>query len=137
MGAESILILLFVTKHLIFDWWLQPAWMAFEKHDMRKKGGYVHAGLNVVGSVLAIYTFPFVAIVVFGLELPTSTIPLAVIGLLLLGEFVSHYLMDFTKMNVSRKMGWKCNEHQAFWNWTGFDQWFHMMYLVFMAGMIA
>lgn len=129
MGPESILMLLFVTKHLIFDWWMQPAWMAFEKHDMRKKGGYIHAGLNVIGT--------WITVVMFGFMGYDYQVSITLYILLLLGEFVSHYLMDFIKMNVNRKMGWKCNEHQAFWNWTGFDQWFHMMYLVMMAGLIA
>jgi len=135
MGAESILILLFITKHLIFDWWMQPAWMAFEKHDMRKAGGYIHAGLNVTGTIFAIGIF---SVIVEPLGFPIhSTISATFFGWLLLGEFISHYLMDFVKMNVNRKMGWKCNEHQAFWNWTGFDQWFHITYLVIMAGLIA
>jgi len=134
MGAESILIMLFVTKHLIFDWWLQPAWMAFEKHDMRKKGGYIHAALNVVGTGAALMMF---LVVMAHFDITYTLVADNIIHWFLLGEFVSHYLMDFVKMNVNRKMGWKCNEHQAFWNWTGFDQWFHIMYLVFMAGMIV
>ena len=140
MGPESLLILLFVAKHLIFDWWLQSYWMASNKHRLLHPAGYIHAGINVIGTIVAIIVyaaFPYGFEHVhfwFGSYYLSNGV---VLVLLLLGEFISHYIMDFTKMNVTRKMGWQCEKHQAFWAWTGFDQWFHLTYLVIMASILV
>ena len=132
MGLESILMLFLVTKHLIFDWWLQTSWMAFNKHKLDHPAGYVHAGINVLGSLLAMSLF----IGFFGNQV-INPVSVPIFFLLFLGEFVSHFVMDYTKMNVTKKMKWDMTKDPQFWYWTGFDQWVHVAYLVFMAGMLV
>ena len=132
MGVESILILFFVTKHLIFDWWMQTAWMAFNKHKLNHWGGYVHAGVNVLGTVIAIVMFA-----VFTGNPLSSDLTLGIYWLLIGGEFVSHFVMDYIKMNVTKWRKWDMTKDPQFWHWTGFDQWVHVAYLVFMAGIMV
>lgn len=136
MGLEAILMMFFVTKHLIFDWWLQTSWMASNKHRLLHPAGYVHAGLNVIGSVIAIIAYLFfLDFNHYNVLLVSITFPH--LYLLLLGEFISHFVMDFVKMNVTKAQGWDMTKDPQFWYWTGFDQWVHIMYLVFMAGLIV
>ena len=132
MGLESILILFFATKHLIFDWWLQSGWMAFNKHRFDHWGGYAHAGLNVIGTVFALLIFALVMGPFPAIHHTTYLVPL-----LLVGEFVSHFFMDLVKMRVTKWRKWDMTKDPQFWHWTGFDQWVHMIYLIFMAGMLV
>jgi len=127
MGPESILIMLFVFKHMVADWWLQPGWMCFNKHKLNHWGGYAHSGVNVLGTVVALGFFGF-----FG-----SVQPGWLMMALLLGEFVCHFVMDYVKMNVTIWMKWDMTKDPEFWWWTGFDQFVHYAYLVFMAGMLV
>lgn len=117
---------------MIFDWWLQTGWMAFNKHKLNHWGGYAHAGVNVAGTLIALAAFA----IFFGGAVHTVD-PEWLISALLLGEFVSHFIMDYVKMNVTRWRGWDMTKDPQFWHWTGFDQAVHMAYLVFMAGMIV
>jgi len=132
MGVESILIMFFVTKHLIFDWWLQSPWMAFNKHKLNHLAGYVHAGVNVLGTVIAIVMFA-----VFTGNPLSPTLTMGIYWLLIGGEFVSHFVMDYVKMNVTRRKKWDMTKDPQFWYWAGFDQWVHVAYLVFMAGILV
>ena len=40
-------------------------------------------------------------------------------------EFIIHYLIDYTKMNINRIKGWGATTHNEFWQLTGFDQLLH------------
>lgn len=132
MGFETILIMLFLVKHLICDWWLQNSWMAFNKHKLFHPAGYVHAGINVFGTIFAVSIF----VKVWGDEVRPDVAEY-IFWLLIIGEFVLHFLMDYTKMNVNKWMEWSPTTHKQFWDLTGFDQFVHLSYLVFMGGMLV
>ena len=99
------------VKHYVADYFMQPGWMLAGKGDMRKPGGYVHAAVHAA---------------LTGLVLFICQIPVATVGLVVLAEFVLHYLLDFAKIHYSR------NAHvdrqpALFWALHGIDQLFHQL----------
>jgi hypothetical protein len=46
----SLVLVGLQLKHLVADYLLQPRWVIHGKGDVRKIGGYVHAGLRAVGT---------------------------------------------------------------------------------------
>ena len=130
MGLEASLIMMFMVKHLIFDWLLQNKWMADNKHQLDHPAGYAHAGINVLGTLIA--SFIFVA--GWGTGFTGSG---ELFFMLLLGEFISHFFMDYTKMNIVKSVELDPMKHKFFWDLTGFDQFVHLAYLVFMGGMLV
>jgi hypothetical protein len=127
MGPELILFSCFLVKHLIFDWFLQTEYQFANKGNWRHPGGYVHAALNIIGSIFAIVIF----VLFFGSIHGTFVL------CLLWGEFITHYIMDWSKMNLNKKMGWGPTTHHEFWWLTGFDQFVHLAYLIFMAAILV
>jgi uncharacterized SAM-binding protein YcdF (DUF218 family) len=111
-----------LVKHTIIDWCLQNPWQYQNKGNLKHPGGYFHAFLNALGSLLVI--------LLLGLE--SKHLPL-----LLLGEYLSHYAMDWSKVNICKKMKWTATTSEYFWMLTGFDQFVHLSYLVLMAKVIC
>lgn len=55
---------------------------------------------------------------------------------LALFEFIVHYHIDWAKMNINRKMGWK-DENSEFWVLLGADQLLHYLtYVLMVAGAV-
>jgi hypothetical protein len=96
-------------KHFVADYLLQPGWIIDGKGDFRKPGGYVHAGLHVIGSLPALYFVGLDAITVASL---TSA------------EFAVHYLIDHAKAVHARHHPHPTNT-RAFWALHGADQLMH------------
>jgi len=84
--ATVVMLICFQLEHFVADYLLQPKWVLRGKGDVRRSGGYVHAGLHCVGSLPALLT--------------ADPRPL-VIAALIIAEFVVHYLIDFTKADLS------------------------------------
>lgn len=103
------LLIWFQLKHFVADYLLQPGWIINGKGDFRKPGGYVHAGLHVVGSLPALY---FV-----GLDATA-------VALLASAEFAVHYLIDHAKAVHARHHPHPANT-RAFWALHGADQLMH------------
>ena len=136
MGPEAILIMLFLVKHLACDFLLQNNWMASNKHQLTHIAGHVHALINVMGS--------FWAVILYVMFFDHQTFVDNAIHygwyfllLLLTGEYIVHFLTDFTKMNLSRILGLHPLKHKLFWTLLGADQFVHLAYLVFIAGMLV
>ena len=112
MNGMVLLVLAgFQIKHLIADYILQFNWMVSEKGDLTKLGGYAHAGMHVLGSLIV---------------LVIAQVPvIAVIGLLI-GEFVIHYTLDYAKVFYSRDVSSESNPRR-YWALHGFDQFLHHM----------
>lgn len=102
-----LLFFLFITKHFVVDFLLQTDWMAFNKHDPRKLGGYVHAGIHGIATALILWGRP---------EFAAAAII----------EAVVHFIIDCAKMNLGKINGWHPKTH-AFWYALGFDQYLHYM----------
>ena len=50
-----VMLLIFQVKHFVADYLLQPRWMLYGKGDLRKPGGYAHAGVHALGSLPAFF----------------------------------------------------------------------------------
>src|SRR5690348_10629609 len=99
------------VKHYVADYVLQPGWMIAAKGNLRKQGGYVHAGIHALGSV------PAYLIVGLG------TLPIVVLMVI---EFVIHYLIDFIKAGLSGRSD-AGPSTQSFWALHGADQLAHQL----------
>lgn len=106
----AILICL-LTKHFLADFVLQTQWMTANKHDILHPGGYAHAAIHGIGTALILGYFgaPFE---------------------LALLDAGSHYLIDFTKANLTRN--WM-TDHPGFWIALGLDQYLHGLIYIFVA----
>ena len=116
------MILLFLAalfvKHFIADFLYQPPYQWQNKGTYGHLGGIAHTaqhiGLSAV--ILALFGAP----------------PAWLLGLVIF-EAIVHYHMDWFKMNLNARKGWKCNTHNEFWILTGFDQLVHALTYLVMA----
>lgn len=98
-------------KHFVVDYVLQPAWILRGKGDFRMIGGYVHAGGHALGTV------PALMLAGGGAQR---------IAILVLAEFVAHYLIDYAKALVSRHCRADATT-RAYWAMHGADQLMHQL----------
>jgi hypothetical protein len=107
-----LLIVLLNIKHFIVDFLLQNKWQWSNKHIFGHPGGMFHAflhGITTVGILLAM----------------NLSIPLDIICIIGWSEYIIHYLIDWGKMNLNIKTGWKPDTSEKFWWLLGFDQLLH------------
>jgi hypothetical protein len=114
-------------KHFVADYLLQPAWILAGKGDIRLPGGYAHAGIHAVLSLLLLLAFGT---------------PLGLAAALFAAEFVLHYGLDYAKIHYS--MGVEmAREPKRYWALHGADQLTHqltyagMIYVVLQARGVA
>lgn len=83
-----------LIKHFIVDGPLQVRYQYANKGNYKHPGGYVHAGLHGLGTLIVIsHFFPMIA--------P----PLIILGVSLL-DMTLHYIIDWLKVNIVDKYGW-------------------------------
>lgn len=111
--ALYLLLLLcgFQIKHFVADYLLQTHRMIMEKASFQKPGGYVHVAIHAVGTLLILLL---------------AGVPLLLTALLVAGEAVAHYLIDYGKAN------WSCRQppdiaKASFWAAHGADQLLHRL----------
>jgi hypothetical protein len=105
------MLVCFQVKHLLADYVLQPGWMLAGKGDLRRAGGYAHAGIHAVGSIPAY--------LVAGIGASEMLV-------LLVAEFVVHYAIDFSKARLSRRVR-SGPDTRLYWAMHGADQFLHQM----------
>ena len=110
MNETLILVLLLFTKHFIVDFPLQNRFQWSNKGTYLHPGGILHSGLHGLGTYFCFVWFA-----------PLAAIYLSII------DFVLHYHIDWTKMNLNSKMGWGPNTHEQFWWLLGLDQFLHAL----------
>lgn len=112
MAMFVLLILVgFQTKHFVADYLLQPQWMIAGKSSLRKPGGYVHAGIHALGSLIVLLA---------------AGIPMSISALLIPAEAVAHFLIDYGKALWSRTR--PANVAAAsYWAAHGADQLMHQI----------
>jgi hypothetical protein len=98
-------------KHYVADYLLQPGWMLETKGDLRRIGGYAHAGIHAFASI------PAYLIARLG--------PADVTCLVLL-EFTAHYLIDYAKAHVSSRI-LAGPDRRVYWALHGGDQLMHQL----------
>ena len=104
------------VKHFLADYVLQTGWMIAGKGALARPGGYIHAGIHALGSAVVLLL---------------GRIPLWSVLLLVLGEFVIHYVLDFAKAGYGHGVDPDENA-QRFWALHGLDQLFHQLTYVAM-----
>jgi hypothetical protein len=105
-----ILFLLF-TKHFIVDFLLQTPYQYLNKGKYGHGGGLLHACLHAVGTYLIFFMY-------------TNTLTAFLLASI---DMVIHYHIDWAKVNVNDKFGWKCNNSDKFWVLMGLDQYLHAL----------
>jgi hypothetical protein len=117
VNAVLLTVGLFLFKHFVVDFLLQNRfpylWM--NKHNLKHPGGYLHAGSHVLATFAMFPSIPFLALVL---------------------EFVSHYGMDWFKMNVCKWNNWGATTSPYFWDMLGLDQFVHCIVYLIMVGML-
>lgn len=107
IALVAIFILLF--KHLVFDFFLQTAYQYKNKGIYGHPGGILHAGLHAFGtSFLFLYVYPGAATA----------------AMILAGEFVVHYHIDWTKEQILKRFRLKTDDAEFWWA-LGVDQFLH------------
>lgn len=97
------------AKHFLCDFLWQTPWMIEGKGDVRRLGGYAHAGLHALLTAIVLWSFN-----------QKGWLVLAVI------EFGVHYLIDWWKVRVGRRLALTPAD-RGFWLILGFDQYLHAM----------
>jgi hypothetical protein len=104
-----IAVLILLIKHLVFDFFLQTAYQYKNKGIYGHPGGILHAGLHVIGtSFLFLFVYPGVALA----------------AQILIGEFIVHYHIDWTKEQIIKRMKLAA-DNAGFWWALGIDQFLH------------
>ena len=96
-------------KHFAADYLLQSRRMIAGKGSLRASGGYEHAGVHVLGTLLV---------------LVWAQLPLTLLAEVLAAEFVVHYAIDYAKVRVSGRVS-IIESPKLFWGVHGFDQLLH------------
>jgi hypothetical protein len=102
-------MLAFQIKHFICDFVLQNQFQVRNKGIYGHPGGFIHAGLHAIGSAPALLI----------LGAPHETI-----AILLFGEFVIHYHVDWFKARFDRGL---TDRDHAYWVIFGLDQLVHQL----------
>jgi len=105
--AQAIvaLLALFSIKHFIFDFLLQKPFHYENKGTYGHPGGLAHAGLQALGTVIALWFFA----------------DLLWCLLMAMFDFLVHYHVDWAKTNLNAKYGYTPND-EKFWWLLGLDQ---------------
>jgi hypothetical protein len=106
-----VLLLGLEIKHYVADYFLQPAWMLGGKGDFRHPGGYAHAAVHAG---------------LTGIVLLVAAAPLVAVALIVVAEFIVHYLLDYSKIHYSKGVHVDTNPRR-FWALHGIDQLTHQL----------
>jgi len=104
------LLFLFVTKHLICDYFLQFPYQYKNKGVYGHAGGILHAAIHFWGTfvVLNLFALPWYKVLVLSML-----------------DGVVHYNIDWLKIYVNSKFKWGPTTTDAFWHVLGIDQYLH------------
>lgn len=123
MNAIVAVFLGFAVKHFVVDFLLQGPYQWKNKGKFGHPGGILHSGLHALTTIAMFYLFVYL----YPGQFLTS-----MIFSLALFEFVVHYLMDWSKVNINAYKGWGPTTHPEYWYLLGFDQFIHTITYVVM-----
>lgn len=114
-----MLLFLLQLKHFVIDFLWQPEYEWKNKGTWGHPGGIIHSAKHSVATfiILMFFTHFSVASVLAALE------------------FVAHYYIDFSKMNINKELGWTAND-KNFWYLLGLDQFLHQICYVLIVALI-
>lgn len=115
MDVIMILILMFSLqmKHFVFDFILQPSFMYLNKGNIFHCGGWLHAGLHSVATVIILAIL--------------GNLSLSMLTSVFMLELFWHYITDYSKVNICSFYGWKANTSEKYWWMMGLDQLSHQL----------
>ncbi|HEV1999329.1 MAG TPA: DUF3307 domain-containing protein [Xanthobacteraceae bacterium] len=117
-----VVILILQIKHCLCDYVLQTAYQYSNKGKYGHPGGIIHAGLHALFTL-----FAFVVIT------PSLALGFAIV----VGEFIVHYHIDWTKEQILKRRHWAFPQAQFWWVF-GADQALHeATYLVIAAVLVS
>lgn len=120
-GTVIVALALLQVKHFLFDFVFQTMYQLKNKGTYGHPGGILHAGLHVFGTLLVLLVV-----------LP----PLSLALIVLIGEFVVHYHIDWGKEQIVRRFRW--TDGANFWRMIGLDQLMHQLtYVAILAILFA
>ena len=100
-----------VFKHFLADFVLQREYQYKNKGIYGHPGGLLHSGIHMVGTLIILLFF----------------LPLKLTLILVAGEGIIHYHVDWAKSNLNKIMNLRVTEDNRYWFWFGFDQFLHHM----------
>ena len=116
-----VVILILQIKHFLCDYVLQTEYQYSNKGKYGHPGGIIHAGLHALFTLSA-----FVVIT------PSLVLGLAIV----VGEFIVHYHIDWTKEQILRRRQWAFPQAQFWWVF-GADQALHEITYLAIAAALA
>jgi hypothetical protein len=119
MTETLILIALLFTKHFIVDFPLQNKFQWSNKGTYGHLGGVTHAVLHGAGTLIC---FSIVGVPAYDLALLDALI---------------HYHIDWAKMNLNARFGWKADTHEQFWWLLGLDQFLHALTYIGLVALVT
>jgi hypothetical protein len=124
MNDGVLLVFALFTKHFVVDFPLQWEYQWQNKGRYGHPGGLIHAGLHGIGTYLC-----------FVLCLPWIAIDLAIC--FAVADAVVHYHIDWAKMNLNARFGWRPESSEKFWWLLGLDQYLHALTYITMIGLLV
>lgn len=121
IAALLAVLVILEVKHFVCDYPLQTVYQVTNKGTYGHPGGIIHSGLHVLGTSTA-----------FLVITPT----LAVGAGILIGEFLLHYHIDWTKDQVMRRNGLTAKDSRFWWT-IGVDQMLHHLTYVGIAAILV
>jgi hypothetical protein len=120
--ADTVLILmtLLILKHFIVDFPLQGPYQWMNKGTYLHPGGLLHAFMHGVATMLCFTWYAPQAAFWLGLF-----------------DAVIHYHVDWAKMNINAKFGWKADQHPQFWYLMGADQLAHYLTYIWLIYLVV
>ena len=118
-GWALLFLTLLVVKHFLFDFVFQTPYQLANKGTYGHPGGLLHSGLHVAGTAAA---------------LAVVSAPAGLFAVILIGEFVVHYHVDWGKEQIMRRHG--TTGDAFFWRLTGLDQLLHQLTYVAIAAVL-
>lgn len=88
-------------KHFLVDGPMQTAYQYANKGNWKHPGGYLHAGLHALGTFIA-----FLCIV------ENSWAGVIILYSFAFFDFVVHYVIDWSKVNLTKKYSWSEMQYQ-------------------------
>lgn len=107
---STLIFFLLLTKHIIFDYFLQTSWMIKDKAKYGAIGGLAHAGAHGLGTLAVLLFF-------------TPTVFAIILSLV---DSVLHYHIDYTKSTWMKRNNPSTNS-QEYWIAHGLDQYAHIL----------
>lgn len=114
-------LLILQLKHFVADFVLQTPYQFLNKGKYGHPGGFIHAGIHALGSMLA-----------FLVITPSLLLGAAIV----VGEFITHYHIDWLKERTTRVQKWVFPQAEFWWTF-GADQALHQATYLVIAGLLA